>query len=103
MTIELTFSAAHNIMKVRINEDKSIWASGIRTGLGNFYPRLIINNQINKAKKMQHTDKKKLKEFEEEINVDEQFLKDNSIETIKAEIIKQQGIRGFKLIKEEMK
>ena len=103
MITELTFGAAHNYMKVRIMEDKSIWASGIRTGLGNFYPRLIIDSQIKKAKKIQSTDKKKLKQFEEDIKVDEQFLKDNSIETIKEEIIKEQGLRGFKLIKEETK
>ena len=103
MITELTFSAAHNFMKVRIMEDKSIWASGMRTGLGNFYPRLIIDKQIDKAKKMQHTDKKAIKKFEEEINVDEKFLIDNDVDTIKKEIIKEQGIRGFKLIKEEEK
>jgi len=103
MITELTFSCAHNFMKIQIREDKSIWASGIKTGLNNFYPKLVIDKQINQAKNISTTNKKKLKEYEKDLEINLDFLINHNKEEIKQDIIKELGIRGFKLIKEEEK
>jgi len=81
-------------------EDKSIWASAMKTGMNNFYPVSLIENQIKKAER-KNINKKELNKYREELEKDIEFLKNNDIETIKKEIIKEQGLRGFKLIKEE--
>jgi len=103
MIYELTFICAHNIMKIQIREDKSIWVSATRTGLNNFYPKLVIDKQINQAKNIKTTNKKQLKEYEKGLEMDLDFLSTHSKDEIKEEIIKQMGLRGFKLIKQEEK
>ena len=103
MINELTFNCSHHFFKVKVMEDKSVWAAAMKTGLNNYFPVALIEKQIEKAKKDNiKTNKKQLKKYEEDLGLDIDFLKNNNKETIVNEIIKQMGVRGFKLIKEDI-
>jgi len=96
--IEMTFMAGKEIMKIRVGEDKVIYASSPKTGLNNFIPHTISKKGLIKARTEKKGSKKELDAAEKELLEDEEFLKINSLKNIIREIRRELAKSGFRMI-----
>jgi len=97
MIIEMVFVGGSNLMKVRVGEDKKIYASSPKTGLSNFIPHTISKNGLKKAKEKKKYNENKLKEAEKELLEDEKWLQEHTQKEVMMEIKKEMAKSGFRM------
>lgn len=97
--MKLTYMAGHDMIKLWLKDDNSLWTWDMK--IEQWIPHTVSRKGIQKAKTIFKGKEKAIKQAEQELLEDEEWLKNHTKEEIKKEIKKEMAKRGFRLVREK--